>query len=162
MQKLLFVVAAIAVVASLGTFAYVSNAVEMMGSAPETCANCHVMDAAYENWLHSAHGNKAKCADCHLPHDNVVNYWVVKGQTGMHDAYAFSTGQIPDAIRAKPESKAIIQDNCTRCHEASIDVVMMSPMNDNRYCWECHRNVAHGPRGISISPLQDSSLYPSK
>lgn len=162
MQKLLFVVAAIAVVASLGTFAYVSSAVEMMGSAPETCANCHVMDAAYENWLHSAHGSKAKCADCHLPHDNAVNYWVAKGQTGMHDAYAFSIGQIPDAIRAKPESKAIIQENCVRCHETSIDVVVMSPMNNDRYCWECHRNVAHGPRGISISPLQDSSLYPPK
>ncbi|MFO7584997.1 MAG: cytochrome c nitrite reductase small subunit [Anaerolineales bacterium] len=162
MQRLLLVIAAVAAVMSLGTFTYISGAVPMMGSSPETCATCHVMDAVYENWFHARHGNVAKCVDCHLPHDNIVNYWVVKGQTGMHDVYMFSTGQIPDAIRAKHESKEVVQGNCVRCHEKSVDAVVMGPMDNDRFCWECHRNVAHGPRGISTSPMQDSDLYPSK
>ena len=28
-----------------------------------------------------------------------------------------------------------------------------------RYCFECHRSVAHGQRGISILPYQDKGLY---
>lgn len=153
-------IAILAAVIALGIFAYVTDAVAFAGSSPETCANCHVMDAAYENWFHAPHGRNATCSDCHLPHDNPANYWLTKGQTGMYDVYMFSTGQIPDAIRAKPESREIVQANCERCHKHTIDVVVMSPLENDRQCWECHQNVSHGARGITLLPLQDSTLYP--
>jgi cytochrome c nitrite reductase small subunit len=162
MQRFLLVIAAVAAVMSLGTFVYASGAVTMMGHSPETCANCHVMDSAYENWIHAPHGRDAKCVDCHLPHDNPINYWLVKGQSGMHDVYMFSTGQIPDAIRAKEGTKEVIQGNCVRCHEQTVEAIVMGPMANDRNCWECHRNVAHGPRGASLSPSQDSAIYPTK
>lgn len=162
MQKFFLAVAAVAAVVALGTFIYVSDAFSYMGKNAETCANCHVMDAAYENWIHAPHANWTECVDCHLPHDNAVNYWVVKGQTGIHDVVAFSTGQIPAAIRAKPETKEIIQNNCVRCHEQTVEVVVMGPMENDRFCWECHRNVAHGERGLSNSLYQDSVIYPVK
>jgi cytochrome c nitrite reductase small subunit len=28
-----------------------------------------------------------------------------------------------------------------------------------RYCFECHRGVAHGERGVSILPYQDTGMY---
>ncbi len=149
-------------VVALGTFAFVSEAFTYMGSDAETCANCHVMDEAYENWYHAPHEKWTECVDCHLPHDNVVSYYIEKGRTGMHDVYVFSTGQTPDVIRAKPETKEIIQANCVRCHEETVETVVMGAQANERNCWECHRSVAHGTRGISLLPLQDSALYPTK
>jgi cytochrome c nitrite reductase small subunit len=93
--------------------------------------------------------------DCHLPHDNVVNYWFEKGRTGMHDVFYFSTGQTPELIRAKPETRAIIQANCIRCHENTVESIVMGAPSFERQCWDCHRSVAHGERGISTTPRQE-------
>jgi cytochrome c nitrite reductase small subunit len=162
MSKYLPAIAILAAVFALGVFAFVSKAFSYMESAPETCADCHVMDEAYENWYHAPHEKWTECVDCHLPHDNVVSYYVEKGRSGMHDVYVFSTGQTPDLVRANTGTKDIIQDNCVRCHENTVEVVVMGPQANDRYCWECHRSVAHGERGVTLLPLQDAALYPTK
>jgi cytochrome c nitrite reductase small subunit len=160
MSKLLIAITAVVTVLSLGMFVYTSEALTYMGSEAETCANCHVMDDVYENWFHAPHERVTKCVDCHLPHDNPVSYWLEKGRTGVHDVYVFSTGQSPDVIRAKPESKKIIQENCVRCHESAVETMMQNQSQPfERYCWDCHRGVAHGPRGTT-SISYNSSLYP--
>ena len=107
-------------------------------------------------------GNVTECVDCHLPHDNLVDYYIAKARTGIHDVYVFSTGTTPQLIRAKEDTKRIIQSNCIRCHKSTVENIMLGPQTFDRYCWECHRSVAHGQRGISIVPYQDSVLYPSK
>jgi cytochrome c nitrite reductase small subunit len=100
--------------------------------------------------------------DCHLPHENIVAYYLEKGRQGAKDVYAFTTGNIPVAIRASEKSKSIIQSNCVRCHQATVETVMMGPQPFDRYCWECHRGVSHGTRGASGVPYQDSVIYPVK
>jgi cytochrome c nitrite reductase small subunit len=162
MSKTPFVIAFAVAVIALGFFVFVTDAPAYAGSAPETCNNCHVMDAQYENWLHAPHANWAKCTDCHLPHGNFVSYYLEKGRQGAKDVYAFTTGNIPVAIRASDKSRQIIQDNCIRCHEGTVESVVMGAQPFDRYCWECHRTVAHGSRGLSIVPYQDAILYPSK
>ena len=162
MQKLLSILALIVSVIALGLFVYVTDAPAYAGNAPETCNNCHVMDAQYENWAHAPHEDWAKCTDCHLPHDSFLNYYIEKGRQGMKDTYAFATGQIPIAIRASDDTKTIVQSNCVHCHEAAVEEIMLGPQPFDRYCWDCHRNVAHGSRGISIVPYQDSTFYPTK
>ncbi len=147
---------------ALGYFAFVSDAAAYGGSAPETCANCHVMDSQYENWYHSGHENFAKCTDCHLPHDNFAAYYAEKGRQGAKDTFAFVTGKIPVAIRANEKTKGIIQANCIHCHEDAAETVVMGTQPFDRYCWDCHRAVAHGTRGASSIPYQDSTLYPIK
>src|SRR5512138_2665186 len=144
----LAIVAAAAAVVALALFAYVTDAPAYAGTNPATCNNCHVMDSQYENWYHGAHAERAECVECHLPHQNFIAYWIAKGQTGMHDVYYFSTGQTPEMIRSKAETKQIIQDNCIRCHESTVDSILGGPMAFDRNCWDCHRNVAHGARGI--------------
>ncbi len=144
----------------LATFIYVSDAPAYAGKSPGTCNNCHVMDAAYENWYHASHEPWAVCVDCHLPHDNLADYYIEKGKTGLHDVYVFSTGTTPQLIRAKDETKRIIQSNCIRCHNDTVEDIMMGPQPFIRNCWECHRSIAHGLRGASGSPYQDSSIYP--
>lgn len=152
----------LALVAALGTFVFVAEPFSYMSTTAATCNNCHVMDAAYENWYHAPHEKVTECVDCHLPHDNVVNYWIEKGKTGMHDVYYFSTGQTPNLIRAKPEAQVIIQANCIRCHKDTVESMIMGAQPFDRHCWECHRSVAHGQRGISLDTYQDSVIYPVK
>src|SRR5512142_225362 len=108
MPKLLFFLAIAAAVGALGFFVYVSDAPAYGGSAPETCANCHVMDSQYENWYHAAHEKVTECVDCHLPHDNIAVYYLEKGRQGAKDVLAFTTGNIPIAIRASLRSQNII------------------------------------------------------
>jgi cytochrome c nitrite reductase small subunit len=159
MPKTPLIIAIAAFVIALGTFVIVSDAPAYGGTDAATCANCHVMEAAYENWYHAPHEKVTECVDCHLPHDNFVNYWVEKGRTGAHDVYAFTTGQIPTAIRADEHTQDIIQGNCIRCHQDTVESIMMGAPEFERRCWDCHRSVAHGQRGISESPYQDTILY---
>ena len=153
-----------AAVIALGTFVLVTDAPAYGGSAPETCANCHVMDSQYENWYHAPHEKWTQCVDCHLPHENFVAYYLEKGRQGAKDVFAFTTGNIPAAIRASERSQEIIQNNCIRCHRDTVESIVMGPAGQafDRNCWECHRNVSHGPRGASMVPYQDSNLYPIK
>jgi cytochrome c nitrite reductase small subunit len=159
-QKILLWVAITAAVIALGAFAFVTDAPAYGGTASATCANCHVMDSMYENHYHAAHRAWTVCADCHLPHQNAVVYYYEKGRQGMHDVYVFSMGQTPKVIDISAHSKAIVQQNCIRCHQAAVETIMAGAQPFARDCWECHRNVAHGPRGASLVPYQDSSLYP--
>ncbi len=156
------IVAIVVAALAMGYFAFVTDAVSYGGSAPETCANCHVMDSQYESWYHGAHENWAKCTDCHLPHDNFAVYYAEKGRQGAKDVYAFVTGNIPLAIRASDKTKGIVQENCIHCHEDSVESIVMGAQPFDRYCWDCHRDIAHNARGGSGLPYQDSSLYPTK
>jgi cytochrome c nitrite reductase small subunit len=162
MTKLPLFVSIFAAVLALGLFVYVTDAPAYAGTQASTCNNCHVMDSQYENWYHGGHKNVTECVDCHLPHDNLVDYYFAKAKTGFHDVYVFSTGTTPQLIRAKEETKQIIQANCIRCHKSTVENIMLGPQPFDRSCWDCHRSVAHGQRGISIIPYQDSVLYPSK
>lgn len=162
MSKLPLLVAVIAAVLALGFFVFVTDAPAYGGSAPETCNNCHVMDSEYENWYHAPHEKWTECVDCHLPHQNIAIYYTEKGRQGMKDVYAFTTGNVPIAIRASEKSKNIIQENCIRCHQGAVENIIMGAQPFDRHCWDCHRNVAHGSRGLSIVPYQDSNFYPAK
>jgi cytochrome c nitrite reductase small subunit len=143
----------VAMLVVVGVGMYVTDFTAYLGNNPATCNNCHVMDAAYESWYHGSHATWATCSDCHTPHDFIPKY-IVKAQSGYHHVTAFSFGEIPAAIRAKEESKEIVQENCIRCHEDTVDMMLSSPMPLDRYCFDCHRSVAHGDRGISLLPYQ--------
>jgi cytochrome c nitrite reductase small subunit len=65
-------------------------------------------------------------------------------------------------IRAEEKTKDIVQANCIHCHEDSVENIVMGAQEFDRYCWDCHRDVAHGVRGGSGVPFQDSNLYPIK
>lgn len=60
------------------------------------------------------------------------------------------------------EDKGNCQSNRIHCHETTAETVVMGAQPFDRYCWDCHRNVAHGTRGASSLPYQDSTLYPTK
>ena len=138
---------------------YVTDFTAYLGNTPSTCNNCHVMDYVYEGWYHAGHSEWTTCNDCHTPHALIPKY-LVKAQSGYHHVSAFVLGNIPDAIRAKESSQAIVQENCIRCHTETIDNLdwQMTYTSDEepRQCFNCHRTAAHGERGISLLPYQHS------
>jgi cytochrome c nitrite reductase small subunit len=153
MKYLAVIVAILALLAVVGVGLYVSDFTAYLGNNPSTCNNCHVMDGVYEGWYHAPHKLWATCGDCHTPHDLIPKY-IVKAESGFRHVSAFVLGDIPTAIRAKERSKEIIQANCIRCHESTVSDIVGGAMPMDRNCFECHRTVAHGERGISILPYQ--------
>jgi len=155
-MKIPLIIGLIALAAVLGVAMYVSNFAVYLGNDPTACNNCHVMDAVYEGWFHAGHRQWAACNDCHTPHDLVPKYFV-KITSGMNHVAMFTLNEIPSPLRAKESTRRMIQANCIRCHEETVSSIADGEMDSGRYCFECHREVAHGPRGISILPDQDKS-----
>jgi cytochrome c nitrite reductase small subunit len=154
-MRIAIIVSVTCLVIVVGTLLYVSNFTVYLGDDPTTCNNCHVMDAVYEGWYHGGHKLVATCNDCHTPHDLIPKYFV-KARSGFNHVSAFTIGHLPDPLRAKTESREIVQQNCMRCHEETVSMVADGLKDSGRYCFECHRHVAHGERGISILPYQDT------
>lgn len=154
-MKIALLVGTLALVMSLGVGMYVTDFTAYLGNNPTTCNNCHVMDAVYEGWFHGGHKQWATCNDCHTPHALIPKY-LVKAQSGYHHVTAFIFGEIPNAIRAKEASSEIVQENCIRCHTETVSAMLDNPTPFDRNCFDCHRSVAHGERGISILTYQHS------
>jgi cytochrome c nitrite reductase small subunit len=159
-MKVPIIVGTIALAVVFGYGMYASNFTVYLGNDPNACNNCHVMDQAYEGWYHGGHKIRADCTECHTPHDFVPKY-LMKAYSGARHVTMFSTGLIPEEIRATQLTKDIVQANCIRCHEETVSEIGDGQMDSGRYCVECHRSVAHGQRGISIMPAQDVNLYPN-
>jgi len=145
--------------AALGIFAWVTDVPAYLSHEPTTCNNCHVMDAQYENWYHAAHAQYAVCTDCHLPHQNIVSYYLYKGYSGMKDVISFTFKTYPAAIRASQQTDKIVQANCIRCHTDTVENIVAGGQPFDRTCWSCHRSIAHGERGLSLTPYQDMEVY---
>jgi len=153
-MKLSLLLGAFALLVVVGYGLYVSDFTVYLGDNPTTCNNCHVMDSVYEGWFHGGHRQAATCNDCHTPHAFFPKY-LVKARSGFNHVSAFTIGHVPEPLRAKPSTDAIIQENCVRCHSETVSMIADGQPDSGRYCFDCHRTVAHGERGISLLPIQD-------
>jgi cytochrome c nitrite reductase small subunit len=142
---------------ALGVGMYVTDFTAYLGSDPQTCNNCHVMDTQYAGWYSAGHRDWATCSDCHTPHAFIPKY-LYKAKSGMNDVFVFSTGNIPTAIRTKSDTKEIVQENCIRCHAEAVSAMLDGAQAFDRQCYDCHRSVAHGDRGFSSLPYQDQEM----
>jgi cytochrome c nitrite reductase small subunit len=157
-MKLPLFVGLFCLVVVIGLGLYVTDFTVYLGDDPRACNNCHVMDREYEGWIHSTHQEYSACVDCHAPHAFVPKY-IYKAKSGLNDVIHFTFGDIPDPLRAKNSTHKIVQSNCIRCHTETVSMIADGTENSGRYCWDCHRSVAHGDLGISIYPFQDKNQY---
>jgi len=161
-MKIVLVIGLVSLAAVLAVGLWATEFTVYLGNDPTTCNNCHVMDAVYESWYHASHQSWATCVDCHTPHNIILKY-LYKGKSGMNHVTRFSLNLIPEPLRAADDTQHIVQQNCLRCHAETVseiaDGVMDPKETGGRYCYECHRTVAHGERGITILPYQDKGLY---
>ena len=157
-MKIPIVIGLVCLIAVLTVGMFTTDFTSYLGNDPTTCNNCHVMDAAYEGWYHGGHQIWATCVDCHTPHAIIPKY-LIKARHGAVHVTMFTLNLIPEPLRAKEETKNIVQKNCIRCHEETVSEIADGKMDAGRYCFECHRSVAHGERGITILPYQDKGIY---
>jgi cytochrome c nitrite reductase small subunit len=119
-------------------FAYAKGS-SYLGNDPASCANCHVMTGQYDGWQKAPHHAAATCNDCHVPGAGLPRL-VTKASNGYHHSMAFTVGGFPDAIRARPESREVIEGRCRFCHE---DVVQAMTAGGEVSCVRCHDSVGH-------------------
>jgi len=132
---------------------YVSRAHSYLGDSPETCANCHVMGPQYSTWQHSSHAECATCNDCHVPHDSFVSQYAYKARDGLWHATVFTMRWEPQVIRMSPKAVPVVEKNCRRCHEQTVEGVCPLAQAGDLRCWDCHRDVPHGTvRSLSATP----------
>ena len=122
------------------TFIYGRGA-SYLGHDAAACANCHVMQAHYDQWLQGSHRSVAACNDCHTP-EFVVSKYAVKGLNGFFHSYAFTSGRFPDPIRIKPFNRAVTQQRCRDCHEPVV-ALMERGADEPVDCLRCHADVGH-------------------
>src|SRR5512132_1641192 len=107
--------AAVGAAAGIGGYAFAyAKGTSYAGNDPATCANCHVMAAYFDGWQKASHHGVATCNDCHTPAGAVGKY-ATKATNGWHHSLAFTVGGYPDAIRARAESRAVIEGQCRHC-----------------------------------------------
>lgn len=111
-------------------------------SSPDFCVGCHVMESNYEAWVHAGAHRRNKCVDCHLPNHNLGIHYIWKSIDGLKDALVFYSGRVPELIRLTSHGEKVLQANCIRCHESTVEFI-----NHDRKCWGCHRRIAHKQSG---------------
>lgn len=132
--------ATIGIALGVGAYAFhYAKGTSYMGNDPATCGNCHVMQGHLSGWEAAPHHRIATCNDCHTPASPVAKY-VVKALNGYHHSMAFTFGGYPENIRARPESRAVVEANCRRCH---ADLVEDVAHGGDVSCVRCHASVGH-------------------
>ncbi len=118
------------------------------------------MAPQYATWAHSSHNQYTNCNDCHVPHNNVVNKYYFKAKDGMRHSTIFTLRAEPQVIFIKSEGKAVVQQNCLRCHEKLLTtdqrLMGMGYINNGqkRNCTDCHKHVPHGRvNSLSSTPF---------
>ena len=139
---------------------YISNAYSYLSDDPKACVNCHIMAPEYATWFHSSHGRATTCNDCHVPHDNVARKYYFKAMDGMRHASMYSLRLEPQVIKIRQPGETVVQENCIRCHTTLNSAITtgqvtadMAHKDNEKLCWECHREVPHGKaRGLNSAP----------
>lgn len=136
-------------------------------SGDKFCVVCHEMEPmvmSYQHDVHSgkgANGIKAKCVDCHIPHDNLAKYVLTKAKNGIVEGYIHFFGD-PDSIdwhkNRKNKENYVFDNGCMGCH---TDILNTTTSKDNAKrmhthyakllntdkeikCVSCHVTVGHG------------------
>lgn len=143
------VLSALAVVigAVIGLAAYTfifAKGFSYFSTDPKACVNCHVMNKEYDAWQAGSHHTVATCADCHLPHDNVVHKYWVKAEDGFLHGLKFSTGWYPENIKIRDVNARVAEHACLNCHKDLVGQIEMTRNHDTQVsCIKCHSEVGH-------------------
>lgn len=139
---------------------FAAQMVEWTGDAA-FCGRCHEMKIFVDTWEEGHHGTAhegievATCADCHLPHTNVVHYLAVKGYTGNKDILFHVLGKFPNWEKNLERREAYTYESaCRKCHvklEApGISLKGFQAHRDylngatEKSCISCHSDGGHG------------------
>jgi cytochrome c nitrite reductase small subunit len=147
LRRGLWLAAALCAGAAIGISAFTvtyAGATSYLGSDPETCTNCHVMEKQYDAWRVGSHAQEATCNDCHLPHTTTLDKYLVKAEDGVIHSTKFTTGDYPENIRIRDKSRQVTNQACLYCHaDMTNDLFYAMGADADLDCTRCHANVGH-------------------
>jgi cytochrome c-type protein NapC len=135
---------------------------ETTGGA-EFCGSCHTMEpfvSAFEMHVHGGdnpYGVRARCNDCHLPHDNLGDYFFVKAKASINDVWAqtfYNTAKIDWPDKLKEPGRFVYDSGCLQCHSNLQYKSLSNPRAflphrlyfagaTTKKCADCHSNAGH-------------------
>ncbi|MBW2107137.1 MAG: NapC/NirT family cytochrome c [Deltaproteobacteria bacterium] len=127
------------------------------------CVTCHVMTPFRDSWQQAVHGGQnrqgfaAQCVDCHLPHGNFFEFFMVKGMTGTGDViqnFYIDGAEFDWAGNAEKRRLDFTFDSaCRHCHHVLTPPGMPSGGfiahraylrgDTGKRCVACHPRVGH-------------------
>jgi len=148
LRSVLGILSAIFIGSAIGSVIFTIGYSEMpsyLGTDPQTCANCHVMQQYYDSWAKGPHHAVAKCDDCHLPSTDIVNKYYVQLDDGMRHSYIFATKTYPQNIVIRPSSLAVVNAQCLTCHDVMTQQIRYVPdaNGETVTCSHCHSTIGH-------------------
>lgn len=115
-----------------------------MGTDPQTCTNCHVMQDNYDAWRNGPHARVATCKDCHLPHDNAIAQLAVELEDGVIHGYKFTFNKYPTNIVIRESSLETVNGACLSCHDVlTTQIRYIMGAEDDFTCTHCHEHIGH-------------------
>jgi cytochrome c nitrite reductase small subunit len=114
---------------------------------PRACVNCHIMRPQYDAWQMASHHHVAVCIDCHLPQSFFAKY-VAKAENGWRHGQRFTTQRFVEPIVVQAKGRAILQENCLRCHGSLVHQMAGASLakGEQLPCTHCHSGVGHGQK----------------
>jgi cytochrome c nitrite reductase small subunit len=141
-----------ALVGAAAYTAHYANATAYLSDDPRACVNCHIMNDQYDGWAKASHHSRATCNDCHVPHDSVIHKYAVKAEHGYRHSKGFTFQDFHEPIRITESSRAVVIDNCVRCHDGLTHEIRFAAagaksvgVSGGLDCLHCHASVGHGP-----------------
>ena len=138
------------------------NAALEATSAPQYCATCHEMEAAYQTWKLSEHGTgssgvRIECIQCHLPpKEKYFTYVAAKGCCGAKGVYKHYFGPEYDLEKIRKKVlEQMLDETCVNCHDnllarpssPAARVAHMAslarPDSPEARCMACHEYTGH-------------------
>ncbi len=142
--------AVVGLVVGLGTYTFLyGQAYAYLLDDPSACVNCHIMRDPYDLWLVASH-RTVPCNGCHVPASPLGKY-PAKLRSGWRHAYAFTWEDV-QVLRVQPSTREVLQANCERCHAAVVAEIMPRGSARVKFCFDCHRGVAHGSGEAPAGP----------
>lgn len=149
----------IGVAAGIGgyTFRY-AEGLSYLSTDPKACVNCHIMQPQYDAWQKASHHQSAVCVDCHLPESFFAKY-LAKAENGWRHGERFTTQNFVEPIVVQAAGRAILQQNCLRCHGELVHAIRGASARDEALsCLHCHANAGHGEKTGLGPPLRAAEL----
>jgi cytochrome c nitrite reductase small subunit len=139
---LMGIVGAVALVLLAGLFVY--PLVATANDDVSFCLSCHVMKPMGESFATSYHRQRTEvtCSSCH------VGSLVQKYTDGARHFWANLTGEYPDPIRIREESRQVVAANCAECHNPT-SLHARTKQQKGQNCLDCHRG--HDPRAVHVN-----------
>lgn len=166
----------------LAVFAFVvffgGNSLIHATSDDKFCSSCHEwMDPMVKTYSQDKHGGtnkhglKARCVDCHLPHDTYIGYVFQKSINGVREIthMIFNDAHKMDwEANRKNREKFVYDSGCLSCHENILDINSTNQnINDmhakysefkntqNISCVSCHKTVGHKNLGKILYEIKN-------